>query len=225
MSDGLAPFTLANDMGFIREDIVSAHIDTLGIEVNSGQFDSCRQKTASLQFQNDITVKDKLLTQSLVDANGSALLIPAGAIVHEVIVQKTQSYPLPDELVLVVGYLCNDLVSVEAKKSLAGRIASSEEPITGRLLNKHKVLRINQKLDRTKTEELSSVLASDAAAQGLGSEPEVNYGILKEGCVGEPKNIYPCCTVIDGPTPKPNEASQVILSKDAISFVFVYSVC
>lgn len=212
MSDGLAPNTLANDMGFIRDDIVAAHIDALGIDLSAGQADGSKRKVVVLQLQNDITPKDKLLTQTLVDSNGSTLLIPSGSTIEEVIVCKNPSASLPDDLVMVLGYLCNDLASLEAKKLLAGRIASTEEPITGRLLNKHKMIKICQRLTKAKLEAENALYAADAASQGLPVETEVNYGVVADGvCVGEAKDLYPCSTIING-----------VVAKKALSIIFVF---
>jgi hypothetical protein len=197
----IADYTFANEHGIKRREIVASVIDALEIDTSAGQYDGSKARTVSLQFPNDIKKgSDRMVTQTLIEKNTLAhVLIPQGSRIISTVVTVNGAAVLDSKLAVVLGKSCPSVKGKDQKKALAGCIAGPSAPVTGDLLNLHKVISYTPTLGKDNVSTLNEIYSADAQAQGEDDVVIPTYTALDASAsVGEPRSLYICGTVVDG---------------------------
>jgi hypothetical protein len=197
----IADYTFANEHGIKRREGVFSVIDVLDIDTSAGQYDGSRARTVCLALPNDIKKgSERMITQTLIEKNTLAhVLMPSGSRIVDTTVAVQGSAVLDPALQIVIGKSCPSVKGKEQKKALAGSIAGPTSPITGDLLNVHKVISFKPALGKGNVESLNEIYDADADNQGEDKKTVASYAILDNGVtVGEPRSVYICATVVAG---------------------------
>lgn len=197
----IADFTFANEHGIKRREGVFSVIDVLEVDSSAGQYDGSKVRTVSLQLPNDIKKgSDRMQTQTLIEKNTLAhVLIPQGSRLVDVTVAVQGSAVLDSKFSLVLGKSCPSVKGKDQKKALASSIAGPAAPVTGDLLNLHKVISFKPILGKENVAALNEIYSADASTQGEDDVVIPSYAVLDNTTsVGEPRSFYICSTIVDG---------------------------
>jgi len=209
----LSNFYLANELGIIRQEGVFSNVDALTVDTSAGQPNGAQSVTVVLEIASDVTSTSTLTTSSFINPiTNTYLTIPAGSVITKYVVSQSDSVTLNPALELVLGFMVTEVTNTTYQQDLAGRVASSAEPITGPLLTRHQTIGFDQHIYATQNTAANTIY--DATETSLGiTVPTINYGVLTGNTyVGERLPIIPCYTVTAG-----------TLNQADLSVVIVYS--
>lgn len=211
--DHVAPYTYANFFGMRRKGAVLGHVDALAVHVSPDAPSASRVRTVNLELPVDVLRSNQRVygvPLPLVDAvTKQPLVVRAGSVIRELAVHAAAPELGPD-VAFVLGAMNDDLATEEAQQAAAQRWASVDAPVTGPLLNRHRVLLIDGQLD---PERLSGVLDTyehgDAAGDGYEAPDAAAAAACSYDClthpgmsVGEPRDVYPVLTPLSGDLPR-----------------------
>lgn len=119
-------------------------------------------------------------------------------MIKSVVIIDKSNGNLDPALKIALGYLSNEVESEQALRLLAQRIASTQEPITGVLLNQVKRVYIDQTLSHDLLATQDEVYDKEDSEQGE-DVVKTNISCIKgNSFVGERKTLIPSVSVFAG---------------------------
>jgi hypothetical protein len=192
---------LISTLGYLKTDEAFSFVEANGIDTSAGQSSANIVKEVRLRFPNDISSPLQLLkTQALrEEGSDSEFVFLAGDIIRAWSFVDESGRKLDDNLNFMAGYICAEVATPDGQKKLATRVAAQNNQVSGRLLNQHGILSVDQTLKADSLASEVALYASEASSQGIAVPATPSYDIVSgNSFVGELKALKPCVTVTSG---------------------------